>query len=232
MPRTNTEYSCYRSRWVTRVAALLFFTSPTWAAIYTAAGNSQWGNASAWSPAGVPGAGDTVNIPDGITITLNQNVTIGNSSQGGLGPHRGPHSSIAISLNNSGQLVLAQGALLILRGDIVYNAANCTNTSNAVVMQAGSTLEFDSSAGSPRQPGTHYSFGPTGNGGCREFARPEPRDSGIPCFPIPAAGRECSRWGNVGSQRAVRIHLHRFHEYRRRVQSRLADRLQSTAAIT
>ena len=66
------------------VALVLFFIAQTgWGQtsyIWTGnAGDGSWGNAENWDPnSGVPGAGDTVYIIDGSTITLAANTTIQN----------------------------------------------------------------------------------------------------------------------------------------------------------
>ncbi len=153
------------------LAAFLICTSILNAANITAVQSGLWGTSSTWMGGTFPGNGDTVNIPDGIIVTLNESRTIGTSSTTTVrlrrGP-RGPDNTIAISLNNSGRLIISQDGVLIARGDIVYTAADCANTSNALIMQAGSTLEFDSSV-SISPAATHYAFGPSGNSGCRGF---------------------------------------------------------------
>jgi hypothetical protein len=187
-----------------KIIPLLLLATPAWATAYTAVGTNPfqlWGTTSVWSPAGVPGAGDTVNIPDGITVTLSQNITIGASSARYLGPRRGPYTSnsIAISLNNSGRLIIFQGTTLIVRGDIVYTAANCANTTNALLMLAGSTLEFDASA-APLPSATHYAFGPDGNNGCRGVWSAGTATQRNTIFSNPAGGAaQFSLRGNTGA---------------------------------
>ena len=60
----------YLTPWL---AALAMVGSSALAATRTAVGNSTWSSASAWSPAGVPAAGDDVVIPAGITVVYDAN---------------------------------------------------------------------------------------------------------------------------------------------------------------
>jgi hypothetical protein len=146
-------------RWAPLWVAFLLFTTVSSAANITAANSGLWAVASTWVGGAVPGNGDTANIPDGLRVTVNDTRTIGTS---------GPNLTVAVTLNNSGQLLISQGGVLIARGDIVYTPAGCGNTGQAVIMQGGSTLEFDSSA-SAAPSATRYTFGPTGPAGCRIF---------------------------------------------------------------
>ena len=187
-----------------KIIPLLLLAAPAWATAYTAVGTNPfqlWGTTSVWSPPGIPGDGDTVNIPDGITVTVSQNTTIGTSPPAqSLGPRRGPRGSIAISLNNSGRLIIFQTVALIVRGDIVYNAANCANTTNALLMLAGcdSRVRF-----LHRHIACHHALlflAPTGITGAAGSGRLEPRRSGTRCFPTRRAGAGLfSMRGNAGA---------------------------------
>jgi hypothetical protein len=142
---------------------LLIATSFCWATDYTYNTSNPyglWGTAANWSPNGVPGTtcGDTVSIPDGMIVTVNQNICIGTSGASG---------TVAVNLNNSGQLKLDGGSLTV-RGDIFYASNGCANKTNAVLMYPGSTITFDSStAASPLS--THYQFRSDGGDSCRPF---------------------------------------------------------------
>ena len=117
-----------------------------------------WGTPTNWTPNGVPGnnCGDTVSIPDGMTVTLNQNICIGTS---------GPNGTIAINLNNTGQLIV-DGGHLEVRGDVVTSGSPDGNF--AVKLQNGSSWTWNSSAAS--SPGaTHYQFRHGGANGYRAF---------------------------------------------------------------
>jgi hypothetical protein len=96
----------------------------------------------------VPGNGDTANIPNGIAVTVTDDRTVGAS---------GPNGSVALTLNNTGQVIIAAGGTLHLRGNTTFTAAAVH-----VNVMAGGAWEFDSSAAS--SPGTtYYTFGPIGN---------------------------------------------------------------------
>ena len=105
-----------------------------------------WGMAGNWSPNGVPGStcGDTVTIPDGMVVTLNQSICIGTS---------GANGTVAINLNNTGQLKIVGGSIQV-RGDVVGGINNGTW---AVQMSNGSSWQWDASAAvSPST--THYQY--------------------------------------------------------------------------
>lgn len=141
---------------------LLTGTFCAWATNYTLiSSGGVWGRAANWSPAGVPGNGDTVNIPDGMNVTVQDQVTVGAS--GGPG-------SVAVSLNNSGEIVLFEGSTLIVRGNVAYsgNTSGIANTGTAVLMEAGSSFVFDSSAAASPFT-TPYTFGPSSTFGMRPF---------------------------------------------------------------
>jgi hypothetical protein len=139
---------------------LLLLASSCCATDFVLKSGGEWDKAGNWSPNGVPGTtcGDTVSIPDGKTVTLSQNVCVGTS---------GANGTVAVNLNNSGQLKLDGGSLTV-HGDIVYASNSCVNKTMAVLMNPGSTITFDSSAASAPSA-THYQFRSDGGDACRAF---------------------------------------------------------------
>lgn len=120
----------------TRIA-LSFLTwlwaATVYAAAYTSAATGNWSDDASWSGSGVPGNGDTVTI-SGHTITVDTNTTIGTSPVEG---------TAVVTVQSAGALIIATGATLKVRGDVVLNNTAMTN-------QAGSGFTFDSSlAASP-----------------------------------------------------------------------------------
>ena len=113
------------------------------AASFTAKVSGNWNNPVTWGGASIPGAGDTVTINDGVTVT----VTVKDARIVGTS---GGNGTIAVNTNNSGALVIASGGTLQLRGDIQYAANAGGNTLTYLTVQGGGILEFDSShAASP-----------------------------------------------------------------------------------
>ena len=144
-----------------RQALVLFLVAcwPMWATDYTLnTSGCCWGTSSHWTPNGIPGIGDTANIPDGMSVSAQGPITVGTS---------GAPGTPAITLNNSGQLAIFSSSLTA-RGDTTYVPNSCANTTPAVTMAAGTSFIFDSSAASSPST-THYAFGPNGNYGCRPF---------------------------------------------------------------
>ena len=76
----------------------------------------------------------------------------------------------AVHLGASGQLVIAGGAALTVRGDILYTHG-AANQLPGVILQAGSGLVFDSSQAAGLSDGRKpmYSYGGTGSGQYRAF---------------------------------------------------------------
>ena len=119
------------------------------------AGGCNWSATASWSGAVVPGTGDTVTIADGATVTVDNNRIVGDSTT--ITP--------AINLGNSGKLVIATGATLIVRGNVLFTGGGALP---AVTMNAGSSWQFDSSlAASPST--TKFYFGGTGYTELRPF---------------------------------------------------------------
>ena len=86
--------------WVVLVSvlfALVLDPSPASAAAYTSAQSGDWAAAGTWTPAGVPGPGDTVTILSGHLVTVTTNVSVD-----------------AITIDNGGTLA-NNGALFDLR---------------------------------------------------------------------------------------------------------------------
>ncbi|GEM_PF-4563544 len=122
-----------------------------------AAASGDWSAKATWVDA-IPGDGDTLNIPDGITVTASDARTIGSSGENG---------SPAINLNKTGAIVLVKGSQLNVRGDVVYTGGQ-TNTAPAVTVQAGGHWRWDASK-APKAAETHYRFRPSADFGFRPF---------------------------------------------------------------
>jgi hypothetical protein len=101
----------------------------------------------------IPGNGDTVTLADGVTLTQDQNWTIGASGAS--------NTTAAISSTNTGQVIVNGGSTLTLRGDAMY--ANGSSTP-FLTFNAGSHLVFDSSASSSPTT-TRYRVGDPGGYG-------------------------------------------------------------------
>jgi hypothetical protein len=116
---------------------LVCFPSICFATSYASAKNGVWSDPTAWTPNGNPGNGDSTTITHSINI--DSNVTIGVSPASG--------GTAAIALSGGGQLTLSAGIVLTSRGDIT-----ATGTGSIpymlITMNAGSVIEFDSSAAS------------------------------------------------------------------------------------
>jgi hypothetical protein len=104
---------------------------------YSTVAAGSWATSANWSPAGVPGDGDSVTINHAITSSTDK--TIGGS---------GVNGTAAIIVNGSGSLTLSSGSTLTAKGDIVLNNATLT-------MGAGTTIEMNS-AGAATPAATHY----------------------------------------------------------------------------
>lgn len=98
---------------------------------YTSAATGNWSTPTNWSPAGLPGNGDTV--------TIGHNITVDTTTIIGTSPAEG---NIVVTVNSGGgALTVASGISFTVRGAIALNNAPMT-------MSAGSTLEFDASLAS------------------------------------------------------------------------------------
>lgn len=135
----------------------LFLTVSAWGAVISSnAVTGLWSATGSWVGGVVPGNGDTVSIVDGAVITVNDARIVGTSPASG---------NTVLNTNTSGQLIIASGGSLKVRGDAIYNSAG---TTSAVIVQGGGIWEFDSSlAASPST--THYVFGQSTHFGLRAF---------------------------------------------------------------
>jgi hypothetical protein len=113
-----------------------------------AGSGGDWSSESTWTDGYIPGNMDTIDLPNGCTITVSDDRTIGAS---------GANGSIAITLNDTGKIVIANGGALHVRGNTTF-----TGSALHVSVEAGGTWEFDSSGASARSS-TFYTFGPVNN---------------------------------------------------------------------
>jgi len=115
--------------------AALVFAALSYATAYTSTVSGNWNSAATWGGAGVPGNGDTATIATTTVVTATANVTVGTS---------GANGTTAVTEVGSGQLVIA-GVVFTIRG----NFFNTTGRFDPeIVMNPGSTWQFDSSAAS------------------------------------------------------------------------------------
>jgi hypothetical protein len=127
------------------VSLLSFMCSISAAANITAVQSGAWSSGATWGGT-VPGAGDSINIPDGLTITVADNRTVGTS---------GPNGTVAVVLNNSGALVIAGTGTLKVRGDVSFTGNDRLPVPTQISIVAGGTWEWDSSAAAS-PAATHY----------------------------------------------------------------------------
>jgi hypothetical protein len=126
---------------------------------YTASATGNWNSSSTWGSAGVPGNGDTASI-GAFTVTVTVNTTVGAS---------GANGTTAITMTSlSGKVSVATGVTLTLRGNFQVHAGNTCTGTPALLLQAGSTLEWDSSAASSPST-TKYAMLPDGTFFCNFF---------------------------------------------------------------
>ena len=98
---------------------------------YTAVADGDWDNASTWSPAGVPGAGDRV-----VSMGAN-NVSVRGAEQIGDGTE-----TVAINVDDIGALIIEPGASLTVAGHL-----NHSGWRGEIIIRAGAALLFDAAAG-------------------------------------------------------------------------------------
>lgn len=110
--------------------------TPAWATAYTSVGTGNWNSTSTWSPAGVPGDGDTVTLANGYKVTCPTGVTCV------VGTSPSTASTVVLTCSSTssgtGQIEVAAGATFIYRGSM--------NLCNApLIVDAGGTLTNDAS---------------------------------------------------------------------------------------
>lgn len=125
-------------------------------ATFTSKATGNWNSAgqTTWNEVGTPGNGDTVTIALAHIVTVDDGATVIIGTSGVAG-------TAAITI--TGRLIIGTGSTLIIRGDMILNAATNAGAGTSgfyqMTMNAGSILEFDSSlAASPST--TNYVCGP------------------------------------------------------------------------
>ncbi len=120
---TITGYSRRRGRYCRKLV-----TSTT---EYTSVASGNWSTPETWTPAGIPGFGDTVIIAAGHTITVNTHTIIGNRPD--------PVASV-VTCQTTGALVIGTDVTLVVTGNITMGTGGFT-------MNAGSSLIGDIATG-------------------------------------------------------------------------------------
>ena len=153
----NTTYY-YKVRSVNEGASstgLLLQQATTPPQIMTATTSSNWSSTSTWSGGIVPSINDTVTVPDGITVTIDNTsaacatLTIGQGASGAV--QHLTSGTTATTLTVAGTMTIAAGATysagtstntgtksLSIGGDLVVNGA--FNADNGTNMQIGTTF--------------------------------------------------------------------------------------------
>jgi fibronectin-binding autotransporter adhesin len=116
---------------------------------WTGSVDSDWGKASNWSPAGVPGANDniTVNKAGGATIALNGNRGVTNITLGDAGA-----DAMTIQQGSSGTLTISSGgAVSTNAGSTIANVISCPVTLSSAltttVGNANGTVDYQGAVG-------------------------------------------------------------------------------------
>jgi len=123
------------------ILALLLLSGCAWATAYTANTTGNWNSSTTWSGAGIPGAGDTATINNGITVTVPSSyvATIGaDSGTDGL-------SNCALqgqTTAGTGVLALAANSTFIYRGTICQPSATWTAAQGAQIVHAGIAAQY------------------------------------------------------------------------------------------
>lgn len=119
-------------------------------AAITSNSSGAWGTGGTWVGGVAPGSGDTAIIASGHVVTVTTNITIGTSDVAGVA---------AVTMGGlTSQVVVGSGKQLTLRGDVLVKAGFGDGTPQ-LLMNAGSILEFDSSAAASPAT-TNYKVGP------------------------------------------------------------------------
>jgi hypothetical protein len=106
-------------------------------AAYTSSTSGNWSNNATWGGGGHPGNGDTATIASGHTVTVDVNTTVGTS---------GVNGSNAVTMGGlTSQIFVNGGVIFTIRGDFQIKAGFSSSISQ-LFLNAGSTLQFDSSA--------------------------------------------------------------------------------------
>ena len=122
----------------------------------TASVSGDWSAKETWGGETVPGDGDTVVVKDDAKVNVSDERIVGAS---------GAKGTLAVNLGKTGELVIAKGGLLRVRGDVAYTPAS---TQPAVTVQGGGTWRWDASkAAAPKD--TQYRFRATAESGFRPF---------------------------------------------------------------
>ena len=103
----------------------------------TATGNAS--NTATWGGNPIPGDGDTVVVPSGITVTFDQNFTVGTATAG----------VTAVSTTGSGIVSIASGVKLTLKG-------HCDITGELKINGINAGIEYDSPIGTQYRLSANY----------------------------------------------------------------------------
>lgn len=122
-----------------------------WATAYTSNGTGNWNVSGTWSPAAVPGNGDTATIRDGDVVTCPTSITCIIGTNAGA-------TALTIGQGFASTAKLINNGTFIARGNIVSNPLSSVRTPSycALTLGAASTFTWDSSLTSPTS--TTYTF--------------------------------------------------------------------------
>lgn len=132
---------------------ILAISSYSLATSYTANSSGNWTTSTIWTPNGVPGVGDTINI-NGNTVTVISDTIIGTS---------GSSTTVAVTLG-TGTIHVTGGNTIHLRGNVTFDPGSAST----FILDAGSGYEWDGSHAASTATAT-YSYYPTASFATRPF---------------------------------------------------------------
>ncbi len=144
-----------RRTFTSTLAALLCLLRPrpAFGAARTSSQSGPWSASATWGGSAAPGDGDTATISTGHVVTVDVNTTVGTSGVNG--------TTVVTMAAITSQVVVATGVTFVLRGDFLVRAG-ATATVAQLLLNAGATLEFDSSAAAD-PANTKYAVKPHAN---------------------------------------------------------------------
>ncbi|HEU4886888.1 MAG TPA: IPT/TIG domain-containing protein [Thermoanaerobaculia bacterium] len=127
---------------------------------YTSAASGSWGNASSWTPAGVPASGDSVTIQSGHSISLDAARTINNAIINGTLQPAGNTLGVTTAFTLAG--AINGGGGVTVNGTGTWTAGTITN-GTALTVPSGKTLTISGGSTKTLQEGGALHVGGTVN---------------------------------------------------------------------